>query len=243
MASGRSFVSPIALFLFSVFLMFAVFSLVGGPVASSGSPEAGAEARADILAEFEQEGRARRTEIAELRRQRAEAVAAGRATAAIDAGISRLEQRQRSEERAMREALALIDAGAAAATPPPSKAGERPKAEPVVLVPNARPEQSRVIDLSEDEIDTGWPLLDRGHREGEGQSAAARLQAADQRLQILLGADPDLGAVRLAAVPAPAALPRVPRLRPCRVRDLFDLVHEPCGDRAEPAAAARHRRA
>src|SRR3954469_12312683 len=45
------FVSPMALFLFSVFLMFAVFSLVGGPFTTTGSPRASREAAADIARE------------------------------------------------------------------------------------------------------------------------------------------------------------------------------------------------
>lgn len=50
----RRFVSPIALFLFAVFLMFAVFAIVGSPVA--GAPDAGVgaeQAAADLRAERE----------------------------------------------------------------------------------------------------------------------------------------------------------------------------------------------
>src|SRR5436190_20811203 len=42
------FVSPIALFLFSVFLMFAVFSVLGGPFGAPSRPEASPEAAAEI---------------------------------------------------------------------------------------------------------------------------------------------------------------------------------------------------
>lgn len=60
------FVSPIALFLFSVFLTFAVFSLVGGPFTTTGSPQASREAAADLARERGQLDR----RIAALQRQR-----------------------------------------------------------------------------------------------------------------------------------------------------------------------------
>ena len=147
--------------------------LVGGPVQSGSSPETRAEARADVMAEFTRDQRARATEIAELRRERAEQLAGGRPTASIDASIRRLERRQRSEEQALRQALAIIDAGGDVGATP-TKAGQQPKAEePVVLVPNARPENSRVIDLDGAEIDTGSAFLDRAITKAQGQSVAA----------------------------------------------------------------------
>jgi hypothetical protein len=85
-----SFVSPMALFLFSVFLMFAVFSLAGGPVGSSGSPPASREAAADIAREKGQLDR----RIADLQRQRRELAARRQPTAAIDAELQGL-RRQR----------------------------------------------------------------------------------------------------------------------------------------------------
>jgi hypothetical protein len=85
-----SFVSPMALFLFSVFLIFAVFSLVGGPFATSGSPQASREAAADIARERGQLDR----RIADLQRRRG-ALAAGRQpTAALDVEL-RILRRQR----------------------------------------------------------------------------------------------------------------------------------------------------
>jgi hypothetical protein len=90
-----SFVSPIALFLFFVFLLFAVISLAG--------PRFGfndADVRAGIARELEDEEQA----LASLRRERAAAAGAGRPTAALDARIS-----QREEEIAA--ARAVIEQG------------------------------------------------------------------------------------------------------------------------------------
>jgi len=158
------FVSPMALFLFSVFLMFAVVSLVGGPVQSNSSPESRAQARADLQAEFEQGRHEREARIAELRTERARLAAGGRSTAPVDARIARLQQRDRIEQQALRRTLALVDAGGDVRVNR-DQADGRPKArEPVTVVPNGAPESSgrRVIDLGGDRIDTGWPLLDHG---------------------------------------------------------------------------------
>ena len=85
-----SFVSPMALFLFSVFLMFAVFSTVGGPIASSDSPPASREAAAGIARERDQlDGR-----IRDLQRQRGELVARRRPTTAIDAELRMLREQR-----------------------------------------------------------------------------------------------------------------------------------------------------
>src|SRR3546814_16349292 len=62
------------------------------------------------------------------------------------------------------------------------------------------------------------------------------------RSEMLLGADPDLGAVSLAALPPPEAISGISRLRSHGFRHLLDRVHEPGPDRAQPAAAARYRR-
>ncbi|MGZ8286726.1 MAG: DUF3667 domain-containing protein [Allosphingosinicella sp.] len=86
-----SFVSPMALFLFSVFLMFAIFSTIGGPVGSSGSPKESREAAAAVAREKgELDGR-----IADLQRLRRELAARRQPTAAIDAELRGL-RRQRS---------------------------------------------------------------------------------------------------------------------------------------------------
>jgi hypothetical protein len=81
------FVSPIALFLFSVFLMFAVMGLTGALDTSS------EQLRADLANEIAEQ----REKVTELEADRAEAVKEGRPTARID---SRLEE-ARSELTAM----------------------------------------------------------------------------------------------------------------------------------------------
>jgi hypothetical protein len=80
------FVSPMALFLFSVFMMFAVFQLAGitapddlGPPVQINADESGAEAA--------------RTELAELRKARAELGEGNPAAAILDAQIVSLERR------------------------------------------------------------------------------------------------------------------------------------------------------
>ena len=83
-----TFVSPVALFLFCVFLMFAVVSLFGGDLATF-SPNA----RADLAEEVRTSQR--RLERAE--RRRAEALKAGQPAARLDERITEL----RSEIRAM----------------------------------------------------------------------------------------------------------------------------------------------
>jgi hypothetical protein len=103
------FVSPIALFLFSVFLMFAVFSLLGAPVALGGaaSEQARAEAERDLAAERTEA----RRDIAELQKDLAEARAARRPTAAIQSRITARQQELAVQETAVRMATGVSDRG------------------------------------------------------------------------------------------------------------------------------------
>jgi len=126
------FVSPMALFLFSVFLMFAVFGTIGGPFGSSSSnttiqaPSAGTSDVRRQVADLD-------ARIAGLEGQREALVAAGRPAVTIDAQLVAL--------RASREAIATAQHEAAAGAP-------------------ARGRGDRVVtswsDLS---IDTPWPWL------------------------------------------------------------------------------------
>ncbi len=100
------FVSPIALFLFSVFLMFAVFSLLGGPFGSGSSPEATREAARDIARETAQLDQ----RIAGLERQRQAIAARRQPTAAVDAQIRGLRQQRGAIEAA--QAFALVPSNA-----------------------------------------------------------------------------------------------------------------------------------
>ena len=76
------FVSPIALFLFSVFLMFAVFSWLGSPVTTTPTMS-----RNGAAAEIEPELRKSQAELADLRARRAELASAGKPTTQIDDNI------------------------------------------------------------------------------------------------------------------------------------------------------------
>jgi hypothetical protein len=100
------FVSPMALFLFSVFLMFAVFSLVGGPFATEADPQATREAAADIQREKGQLDQ----RIAGLERQRREAEARRQSTISIDAEL----RRARRTRQALRvpEAIVIVPSNA-----------------------------------------------------------------------------------------------------------------------------------
>jgi hypothetical protein len=97
------FVSPMALFLFSVFVMFAVFSWVGGPVGSKGEHETG-----QILSDVRGEQGKLQERVASLRERKAEAVR----EQAKPERIARIDARLRETERALAAAKAV---GAAAA--------------------------------------------------------------------------------------------------------------------------------
>lgn len=86
------FVSPMALFLFSAFLMFAVVSTLGGPFGIRGD----AEERVQEEREYRRERAEALAELRTLEADRERLEAGGRSTAAIDAGI-KLHQRAISE--------------------------------------------------------------------------------------------------------------------------------------------------
>ena len=75
------FVSPIALFLFSVFLMFAIFSTLGGPLGSGGNGPETRAAQQQALADSQ-------AEIRELEAERRRLIAAGKPTASVDREIA-----------------------------------------------------------------------------------------------------------------------------------------------------------
>jgi hypothetical protein len=78
------FVSPMALFLFSVFLMFAVFSFVGGPASIGGPTQASFDSgMQEAIAEGEEN-------IRKAEKMRQERVAAGRDTAMADKKLAEL---------------------------------------------------------------------------------------------------------------------------------------------------------
>jgi len=107
-----SFVSPMALFLFSVFLMFAVFTTIGGPIGNGSSfskTKTPAEERAEARREFARERAETLRELNDLRQERARLAAASQPTAQIDGQIRREENEFALQERLFRKTLALID--------------------------------------------------------------------------------------------------------------------------------------
>ena len=108
-----SFVSPMALFLFSVFLMFAVFSTIGGPIGNGSSvkkEQTPAEERAEARLEFARERSEALSELNDLRAQRSRLAAERRPTAEVDARIRETESELALKQRLFGQALALIEA-------------------------------------------------------------------------------------------------------------------------------------
>lgn len=107
------FVSPMALFLFSVFLMFAVFSSIGGPFGKDSSPDVDrtpAQERAEARRDFERERAEGLAELKEAQAERARLSAARQSTASADRRIQRLQAQLALEERLFNQALDLIAA-------------------------------------------------------------------------------------------------------------------------------------
>jgi hypothetical protein len=137
-----SFVSPMALFLFSVFLMFAIFSSIGGPfgAGSSGSRDrTAAQERAEARREFAQERAENLQELNELRSERAQLAAAGRPTATIDARIQRKEAQLALQQRLFKQAMALIDSEE-------KREAEEAEAEKQAAVPGAAKKAAEQAD-------------------------------------------------------------------------------------------------
>ncbi|HEX8125276.1 MAG TPA: DUF3667 domain-containing protein [Allosphingosinicella sp.] len=108
-----SFVSPMALFLFSVFLMFAVFSTIGGPIGNGSSfkkEQSPAEERSEARLEFARDRSETLEQLAALRAERARLAAARRPTAEVDSDIRETEAELALKQRLFGRALALIDA-------------------------------------------------------------------------------------------------------------------------------------
>lgn len=110
------FVSPMALFLFSVFLMFAVFTIVGGPVLN-GTHVNGVETnRARAESELAKELRQSQAELEALRDERSRLATARQPTAHVDDRIREKENEVAIEERLFRgfiperDAVATINA-------------------------------------------------------------------------------------------------------------------------------------
>lgn len=112
------FVSPIAMFLFSVFLMFAVFSSIGSyayrdrnaQTGASGANEAArlpADSVEELKQEFEAERRETLGEIEALVGARAQLLAAGKDTRPVDVDIASLRRELQMEKQLFAQALQL----------------------------------------------------------------------------------------------------------------------------------------
>ncbi|HEX8572982.1 MAG TPA: DUF3667 domain-containing protein [Allosphingosinicella sp.] len=146
-----SFVSPMALFLFSVFLMFAIFSSIGGPFGSGSSdgPEQNpAQERAEMQRDFARDRAEAVAELNGLKAERARLAAAKQPTNRVDGRIARLEAKLALEQRLFNEALALLDetekadaleakAEAEAVAGPAKKAAESAGSEDFTVVEGA----------------------------------------------------------------------------------------------------------
>ena len=116
------FVSPMALFLFSVFLMFAVFSLIGGPVMNGTTQVEGVETgRARVESEVEKARRLSQADLKALHDERARLVAANQPTEDVEARIRSKQNEIAIEERLVRGFIPERDA---VATIDVSRAGE-----------------------------------------------------------------------------------------------------------------------
>ena len=143
------FVSPLALFLFSVFLMFAVFSFVGGPFNFDSTPQ---QDRAEARAELAREQAQARKDLAGLEGDLKEAKAEGRSTVNIETQMASARRELRLQEKATALALRLAD----------DQERRDAKAD---AAGDAQKSEINIID------DTGWPPLDRAiHRAEENPS-------------------------------------------------------------------------
>ena len=103
-----NFVSPLALFLFSVFLMFAVISAIGAPFGNTEGFKTPAARQAEALREYRQEEAESQAKLRELAADLERAKAAGESTAAIEQKISgvRLALRLQKDAYALETRLA-----------------------------------------------------------------------------------------------------------------------------------------
>ncbi|WP_338501334.1 DUF3667 domain-containing protein [Sphingomonas kaistensis] len=104
-----SFVSPVALFLFSVFVMFAVISALGGPVAIGGKRPTPTE-RSQAAKDFVKQREVSLGQFEQLRAERARLAAAGASTAEIDRRIAD-QQRDLQLEREIYETAMAVAGG------------------------------------------------------------------------------------------------------------------------------------
>jgi hypothetical protein len=204
------FVSPMALFLFSVFLMFAVISTLGGSISVPGEedPKVAAEAREETRREFERERAESAAKVEALaksapawrrpgnprpRPTRKSAPRSGRLPSRNDFSRRRCGSAERTRELQTNKRKAE-----------PSRFPDRQR--------RRRSRQTRTI-WSLSRAPRGSTSVQRRLQKGQEEPVSADLQDSGQRPTNSHGADPDQRAVRLAAVPAP------PRYRQYKVYD------------------------
>ncbi len=161
-----NFVSPMALFLFSVFMMFAVVSALGGPIALDGQgASTTAEDRAEAKREFEKETAEARQEMQRLRTERERLARAGQPTQDVDRQIQIAQAAFALEERLMKQALGRADAEDQRDAEQAAREGadETPggAATPSAKAPAAKKDGGSVVDDSGAiGLTTNWPRLD-----------------------------------------------------------------------------------
>ncbi len=98
------FVSPMALFLFSVFLMFAVVNALGGPFDTGGArlPD-----RAEVQAGFNKERAESLREIEQLRGRRQQLQRDGRSTTRVDRELAAALRERKAQDELYRQALGM----------------------------------------------------------------------------------------------------------------------------------------
>jgi hypothetical protein len=113
------FVSPVAMFLFSVFLMFAVFNTLGAyayrnrsaPPKADAAAEDRGRSRPDSVGEFEQDFEAEKeenlSELSDLERARQRLLAAGKSSAPVDRDIAEIRAEMVVDQRLSEQAIAL----------------------------------------------------------------------------------------------------------------------------------------
>jgi hypothetical protein len=100
------FISPLALFLFSVFVMFAVFGLLGSPM-EFGAPQTAAQ-RAEMVEDIARERQQSEQTIARLETALAQARGSGRPTAGLEREIAEARSERDNRERAIAAAERVV---------------------------------------------------------------------------------------------------------------------------------------
>ncbi len=136
------FVSPIAIFLFSVFMMFAVFSFLGGPF-ETGNTSFVELTPAQVRAQAEHDFQAARTEsrreLAEWQQRRLERIREGKDTTTADRHIREIQADMQLQERIFRRTMSLTGAdgatgGGNAVAGEPAAAAEEEQVSDIELI-------------------------------------------------------------------------------------------------------------